>query len=284
MSAFADSSFASDHYHSARPTYPPTLYEVINEYHSAHSDSHALAVDVACGPGEATSPQSKYFDSVIGIDTSSVMINSARKAYPSLQFHVSKAETFVDTVGISPGTVDLVTVAEGIHWFDIPAFFVEVHRALKSGGTFAFWGYCDAAITDYPKASKAVLDLCYGKDALGPYWQQPGRTILRDRVPFEIPSNLFTDVERHENVVCGDNKPAVDGGSTKFVMKKAATVSAIKEYIRTWSAWHNWRVANPEADDILEACFKDLKSEFAWTDETELEFEWDTFLVLATQK
>lgn len=284
MSAFAAASFSSARYHSARPTYPASLYKTIHEYHKAHSDSNELAVDIACGTGEATFPELQYFDKVIGMDTSAVMVESARKAYPNIDFVVSSAETFVDSAKLSKESVDLVTVAEGIHWFDLPVFMAEAHRALKPNGTLAFWGYCDAVVTGYPNETKAILELCYGKDKLGPYWQQPGRNLLRDRIPYELPADLFKDVERYENVVCTESKPAAKGNSDTFAMTKMTTVKALQEYVKTWSAWHNWEVAHPGAEDIVKQCFDNLKAGNKWKDDTQVELKWDSFLVMATKK
>ncbi|KAL6177237.1 hypothetical protein ACLB2K_048763 [Fragaria x ananassa] len=39
-------------------------------------------------------------------------------------------------------SVDLITVAEAIHWFDLPQFYSLVRRLLrKAGGVIAVWGY-----------------------------------------------------------------------------------------------------------------------------------------------
>lgn len=40
------------------------------------------------------------------------------------------------------GRVDLITVAEAAHWFDLPAFYGVARRLLrKPGGVIAVWGY-----------------------------------------------------------------------------------------------------------------------------------------------
>lgn len=284
MSAFAASSFSSALYHSARPTYPASLFKIIYDYHKAHSSSNSLAVDIACGTGGATAPLKQYFDKVIGIDNSPGMIQSANKAFPDLDFHVSKGETFMDAAKLAPGSIDLATVAQGIHWFDFPVFMSEAHRSLKQGGTLAFWGYCDPAITNYPRETDELLELSYGKDKLGPYWEQPGRGLLRQRIPFEVPKDLYKDVQRYENVVCSQSKPALDGGSDKFVMVKQTTFGALKDYGKTWSSWHNWKTANPEIRDIMDECFDKMMARNNWKDDTEIELKWDAFIVLATKK
>ena len=38
-------------------------------------------------------------------------------------------------------TVDLITVCQAVHWFDIPKFYQEVNRVLKPSGVLAIIGY-----------------------------------------------------------------------------------------------------------------------------------------------
>lgn len=39
------------------------------------------------------------------------------------------------------GSVDLVTVAQALHWLDLGRFYGEVRRVLKPGGAIAVWCY-----------------------------------------------------------------------------------------------------------------------------------------------
>lgn len=41
--------------------------------------------------------------------------------------------------GLPDSCADLVTVAQGIHWFDLDKFYKEARRILKPGGLLAFW-------------------------------------------------------------------------------------------------------------------------------------------------
>ncbi|KAH9329967.1 hypothetical protein KI387_002075, partial [Taxus chinensis] len=60
------------------------------------------------------------------------------------------------TVGMD-GSVDLVTVAMAVHWFDLDTFYSQVKRILrKPGGVIAVWGYSG------PRVSPAV-DAVYKK-------------------------------------------------------------------------------------------------------------------------
>lgn len=284
MSAFADNTFSSEIYSSARPTYPQELFDYLFEYHNRHSASREIAVDVACGPGEATHPLVGHFDKVIGTDSSQVMVKKASEKYPEITFEVSKAETFSHELGLDLHSVDLIIVAEGIHWFDLSKFFAEAHRALKPNGTLAYWGYCDSSIVGHPDATKTLIEFSYGDKYLGPYWEQPGRTNLRNRIPTEPPTELFTAVERHDRNESGHLPPAGGKNSDRFVLRKEVPLSSLLKYIYSWSSYHNWRKENPDAPDIAQEFITKLKEANGWTDSTLLTLQWDTFLVLMTAK
>ena len=88
-----------------------------------------LAVDCATGTGQVAQQLSSHFKKVIGIDQSVDQIAHAKKA-DNVEYRVESAE---DLRGISDGSVDLITVATAIHWFDQEHFFVNARRVLKSG-------------------------------------------------------------------------------------------------------------------------------------------------------
>jgi hypothetical protein len=63
--------------------------------------------------------------------------------------------------------VNLVTVAQALHWFDLERFYTEVDRVLKPGGVLAAWGYGVLSI-DQPQISEMALRL--HNETLGAYW------------------------------------------------------------------------------------------------------------------
>src|SRR5215207_7893957 len=56
---------------------------------------------------------------------------------PKIEYRVAEAEDS----GIEAHSVDLVTVASAIHWFDLSKFYTEVRRVVKPGGVIAAWTY-----------------------------------------------------------------------------------------------------------------------------------------------
>ena len=119
-------------YAKARPVYPVSLYCEL----SLKVSGHALAWDVGTGSGQAAVGLVEFFDRVIATDASSEQIAHA-KAQPRVEYRNSPAES----AGIESHSVNLVTAACAVHWFNLPAFYAEVKRVLAPGGVIALWTY-----------------------------------------------------------------------------------------------------------------------------------------------
>ena len=85
--------------------------------------------------------------------------------------------------GLADACVDLITVAQAIHWFDFEAFYAEVHRVLKPRGVFAAVGYGLIQVVD-PGVNAAIQRLYF--QTLKGYWDAERRYIddLYRTIPF----------------------------------------------------------------------------------------------------
>ena len=75
------------------------------------------------------------FPKVVGIDVSESQILSAKNSTnipTNVEFMVGPSEV----LNYEEETVDLITVCQAVHWFDIPKFYKEVDRQgdLTTGG------------------------------------------------------------------------------------------------------------------------------------------------------
>jgi len=158
-------STAAADYRRFRPQYPDALFR-----HLAHiCTAHDLACDVGCGNGQASRALAGYFRQVTATDASAAQVAQA-EPHPGVTFTTAPAETIPQT----DANVDLVTVAQALHWFDHHTFFAEVERVLKPGGILAVWGYRLLA-TDNPALNR-LLEHFYHR-VVGPYWP-PERQLL----------------------------------------------------------------------------------------------------------
>jgi ubiquinone/menaquinone biosynthesis C-methylase UbiE len=86
-------------------------------------------LDIACGTGMSTVALRTHADIVVGVDVSPEMLRAARRV-PGVSYLFARAER----LPFSGGSFDAVTCCSGIHWFDQPRFFAELHRVLGPGG------------------------------------------------------------------------------------------------------------------------------------------------------
>lgn len=242
---------------------------------------------------------SKYFDKVIGADPSVGMIQEARlrtrkEDYPNVEFVEASAELLPFAADHS---VDVVVAGQAAHWFDCPKLFAEMKRVVKRGGGMAFWGYKDQVLVDYPKATEIIKEFCYrpDKDGMGPYWQQPGRSIVQDKLRAIQPPGNDWEVERVEYEAGTAGRHSGEG--TMF-MEQRMTVAQNMQYIRTSSSFHGWQEAHPDRksrsaggkgdciDDLFDEIAEveeDWKKEQNWL-EKQVDVEWGTGLVLARRR
>lgn len=177
MSRFKDYfSTASNDYRRFRPEYPPELFQWLSQ----QAPAQQRAVDVGCGNGQASVALAVHFDEVIATDASAAQIEQAQAA-AGVQYQTSPAES----IPAADSSIDLIALAQAIHWFDHPRFFAEVDRVLKPGGVLAVWGY-QLLYTDTDL--DAVIEHFHSQ-VVGPYWP-PERALLDNgysRIAFPWP-------------------------------------------------------------------------------------------------
>lgn len=127
----------SQEYKQFRPKYPAELFSYLASISSSSNSSlEKKAWDCATGTGQAACGLADYFSEVIATDASKDQIENAVKK-KGVSYQVASAENN----GIESNSIDLITVAQAFHWFDIDAFILEVNRVLKGRGILAVWTY-----------------------------------------------------------------------------------------------------------------------------------------------
>ncbi len=122
----------SEEYRKFRPTYPAELFS----YLASLSNHHHRVWDCATGTGQSARSLSNYFSEIIATDASKTQIENAIET-SGVTYRIAKAEKS----GIESNSIDLITVAQALHWFNMDAFSKEANRVLKNGGIIAVWSY-----------------------------------------------------------------------------------------------------------------------------------------------
>lgn len=158
MPPFSDHfSHCSADYARYRPHYPTALFDWL----AALAPSRQLAWDVATGNGQAARGLAERFIRVYASDASQSQL---QQAFPrqNIQYVCEHAEK----TALKPDSVDLVCIAQALHWLDMPAFFREVQRVLKPGGMIAAW--CYQRIQSEGELNDVLSH--YYQNIVGPYW------------------------------------------------------------------------------------------------------------------
>ncbi|MBZ0144608.1 MAG: class I SAM-dependent methyltransferase [Rhodocyclaceae bacterium] len=159
-----------------RPNYPAELFAWL----AGIAPARGAAWDCGTGNGQAAVGLATHFDSVIATDPSADQLANAQP-HPKVSFRRTAAESS----GLDAASIDLLTVAQAIHWFDLALFYAEARRVLKPGGIIAVWTY---TLLDVEAGVDALIADFY-RNVVGPYWP-PERRMVDDRYrslsfPFE---------------------------------------------------------------------------------------------------
>jgi trans-aconitate 2-methyltransferase len=89
-------------------------------------------LDLGCGTGHLTARIAETGAEVTGIDSSSEMVEEARRVYPTIRFEIGDARNFA-----FPEPFDAVFSNAVLHWIQEPErVMTSVQRALRPGGRF----------------------------------------------------------------------------------------------------------------------------------------------------
>ncbi len=196
-------------YAACRPRYPEELFD----YLAGVVDRRSLAWDCGAGTGQATIALAGRFEAVIATDISASMLEQAPR-HPRVRYRAVPAEAS----GLPAASVDLVAVAQALHWLDATAFYAEVARVLRPGGVLAVWSYAS------PRLESATLQRELGRfyeDVVGPYWPADRRHVEAGYRTLPFP---FDELD-----------------PPGFAMEECWTLPQLLGYVGTWSATQRFR-------------------------------------------
>lgn len=189
-------------YAQARPTYPAALFE----YLAGLCRLRETAWDCATGNGQAALGLADHFRRVVASDRSLEQIREA-VGNPRIAYRVATAERSA----LPDASLDLVTVAAAIHWFDLDAFDRELTRVLRRGGVAAAWSYHAAHLDSEVGAALRSFYL----EVVRPYFP-PGFELVEDR---------------YETI----RLPGAEIPAPRFWMEAEWDTDHVLAFVRSWS-------------------------------------------------
>ncbi|HEX5010857.1 MAG TPA: class I SAM-dependent methyltransferase [Planctomycetota bacterium] len=214
-------------YAEFRPGYPATLFDWL----ASLAPARRLAWDAATGNGQAALPLAARFERVVATDASAEQLREATP-HAHIEYRVARAEDG----GLPDASVDLLTVAQSAHWFELPAFHAQAARALAPRGVVALWCYGLLAIE--PGLDERLR--AFYVEVVGPYWPPERRLV--------------------DEGYRGLSFPYDELAAPGFAMEHDLTLPALAGYLGTWSAVQAFR--KERGSDPVEPCLRELEP--AW--------------------
>ncbi|MDH3646907.1 MAG: class I SAM-dependent methyltransferase [Gammaproteobacteria bacterium] len=192
-----------------RPGYPRSLFQWLSE----SVNTHDTVWDCGCGNGQASGQLAEYFQNVHATDASAEQIVNACGP-GNVRFHTATAENS----GLQNDSVDLICVAQALHWFNTQNFYEEAQRVGKQSAILAVWMY------GQPKVEGACNEILAKFDELvGPYWP---------------PERSWID-QGYANV----RLPGRNIETRSFKMHVGWPLEFLSGYVGSWSATRRYRAA-----------------------------------------
>ena len=206
--AVPENTFAagSGAYALARPSYPNALFEWIAD----NSPARDAAWDCATGNGQAAIGLAAHFAAVEATDCAESQVAQGIP-HPRIRYSAQPAEA----TRFNAASFDAVTVAQALHWFELPCFWAEVRRVARPGALFCAWGYAWFRYGEEVEAAlvRPVLAL------VEPYWAANNR--------------ILWDGYRDADIAFPFERIAAPA----FELALETSAAGIAAYVRTWSAF-----------------------------------------------
>jgi ubiquinone/menaquinone biosynthesis C-methylase UbiE len=219
----------ADRYSECRPGYPEALFDFL----VSQCDRRDCAWDCATGNGQAAVSLASRFARVIATDRSRAQLAEA-KSQKNVEFRVASAEDS----GILRESVDLITVAQALHWFDLARFSAEADRVAHVGTVLGGWWYQKPEVESVIDGWVGGL---YDAPCLAPYWPRERQYIAAGYKNIHLP---FGEVE-----------------APVLAIQERWSWRRFDAYLRTWQAVAD-SAADTEASAFVANQFAELAS--AW--------------------
>lgn len=204
-------------YAEFRPRYPAALFAALAE----RAPARRAAWDCGTGNGQAALGLADHFERVLASDVSAEQLAQAtphpRVTYRQLGREVREAPRD-EPRDLADAAFDLVTVAQAVHWFELPRFYATVARVLAPGGVLALW--CYSLLEVAPPIDALVRTL--HDETLAPDWPPPRALVMNGYRDLALP---FPEITAEITAAL----PCV-------AIEQELSLAGLLGYLATWSA------------------------------------------------
>lgn len=266
-----------------RPSYPDHVYARIYRFAAEGLSGgeggvpppqcRQLALDIGCGPGKVAADLARTFQQVIGIDPSKDQLYHAEQL-PNLSYLAVAAELI--SQHLPPASVDLIAMAETLHWINHVDFYEQARQVLKPTGTLAIWGYdlcrflplAGGPLQQHdPGTLKEANALMWSftYELMGPFWDERRGHIDNHYALLQPRPSQFATVVQEE----GD-------------MEKITSLNNFLGFVSSWSPYAAYRTTFPRKEDPLIPLHAGLRRLLGIKDDAapQMRVSWPLFFLL----
>lgn len=214
-------------YSKFRPQYSAEVFETV----LAAVPVRKRLIDVGCGTGQALKGFAADFEHLLGVDLSESQTAAGFQA-PNVSYVVGGGEDFAVPAEFAH-TTNVVTVAQALHWMNIPRFAAKCKEVLAPGGVLAVWNYQTLHAPGRVGVGIDTMDkLLMSKG----YWPAE-RKHIDDNYATIVPilCEHFTLLK-----------------SETIEMRRTISTEVLLEYLSTWSGVMKFREKHPDADPLAD--------------------------------
>ncbi|MFG2421734.1 class I SAM-dependent methyltransferase [Streptomyces sp. NPDC048448] len=150
---------AAAQYAANRPSYPPALFDTIEEL-AGRPLTGARVVDVGAGTGIATALLRARGAHVLAVEPGEGMTAEFRRAVPGVPIVRGDG----NALPLLDACADFLTYAQSWHWTDPARSLPEALRVLRPGGSLALWWNTDALDVPWIAAQARRVERHFGDE------------------------------------------------------------------------------------------------------------------------
>lgn len=145
-------------YELARPGYPEAVFDLLADECPIRPRSRVC--DLAAGTGKFTRGLIATGATIVAVEPVAGMRHQLSVVCPAIEVLDGTAEA----IPLDDHSVDVVTVAQALHWFDVPVALAEIHRVLRAEGALALvWNVRDETVDWVHRFTELMVERSGGR-------------------------------------------------------------------------------------------------------------------------